>query len=189
MEANITEITTLAGVVAAEHAASVEAHQAVTEAEADLLARVVEAVKPALRAVSSRRRVTERTFWPDRVCTETVYTAGPLALRVYGSGPTEDYPRANRGSIEGTDLYLNPDGTWTEATYSGSWTRWQGESSSRDATDKALTVREVADAYGVDDIFAAIGEALSKAKGTRDKPTAKALERAERVRAVACLVK
>jgi hypothetical protein len=167
----------------------VGAHEAVTEAEAELLTRVVEAVKPALRAVSTRRRITERTFWPDRACPETVYTAGPAALRVHGSGPKEDYPRANRGSIEGTDLFLNPDGTWTETTYSGSWSRWQGEGSSWDAEAKVLTAHEVAKAYDVDDVIKAIGEALTKAKGTREKPTARALDRAAKVRAVAELVK
>ena len=189
MEANIEQITHLAATVATEHAASVAAHKTVTEAEAQLLERVVNACKPALRAVSTRRRITERTFWPDSVCTETVYTSGPSALRVHGSGANEDYPRANRGSIEGTDLYLNTDGTWTEATYSGSWSRWQGEGASWDATDKTLTAHEVAASYDVDDVIKAIGEALTKAEGTRSKATAKALDRAAKVRAVAELVK
>lgn len=189
MNTTIESIATLAATVAAEHTASVEAHASVTSAETALLERIVEAARPALRAVSTRRRTSERTFWPDSACSATKYTPGPLALRVAGDGPDEDHPRAILGTVEGCDLYLYPDGTFVEATYTGSWSRWRGEGSSWETTDRVLTTAEVAAEYNVDDIVTAISEALSRARGTREKPTARAIERAEKIRAVAALVK
>jgi hypothetical protein len=185
----VENIATLASTVAAEHAASVEAHAAVTEAEAVLLERVVEAARPALRAISTRLRTSERVWWPTSVETATECANGPIALRVVGNGAGYDHPRANAGKYEGTDLLLLPDGSWVERTYSGSWSRWQGSSSAWESEDTLLAVAEVARDYDAYAVIAAIGEALTKAKGTREKPSARALERAAKVRAVAELVR
>ena len=191
MDTNIEQITTLAGIVAAEHAASVEAHEAVTEAKAELLTRVVEAVKPALRAVS------------DRIVAESYETMGrngcnPVSRTEYHSERglmlVNDYDRTkdetgNRGDLGGSRLYLLTDGRFARVDREGSFSHWQGEADEWKSTLGARTARQVAEAYGVDDVVKAIGDALTKARGTREKPTANARQRAERVRAVACLVK
>jgi hypothetical protein len=186
---NIEQITVLASVVATEYTASTEAHAAAIEAEALLLERVVEAVRPALRAVSTKRRTSGRTWWPTNVETSTEYTAGSYGLRVCGDGPEYDYPRANAGKYEGCDLFLLPDGSWIEASYTGSWSRWQGAGDSWEATERTLTTAEVAAEYDVDAIIAAIADVLEKAKGSREKSTTRALERAEKIRAIAKLVR
>ena len=185
---DIESIATSAAVVAAEHEAAQAAQEAVIGAETSLLQKAVDAAKPALKAVSTRRRIAQRDFWVN-VGQHVEFTRGPLALRVHGDGAERDYPRGNSGGIEGEDLYLNPDGTWTKAVYGGSWSKWQGATSSWECTDTTLTTREVAEEYDVDAILTSLAEALTKAVGTREKSTKAALERADKLSAIARLAK
>jgi hypothetical protein len=185
---NIEQIAALASVVATEHTDSTKAHAAVTEAEALLLERVVDAARPALRAVSTKRRTSGRTWWPTNSETASEYTTGSAGLRVCGDGPEYDCPRANQGKYEGYDLFLLPDGSWIEASYTGSWSRWQGAGDSWEATERTLTTAEVAAEYDVDVVITAIADALEKAHGSREKRTARALERVAKLQAIAKLL-
>jgi len=192
-EAQIPDILTtlerLAPVVEAQHGALTEAIEEEATAEAALLARVVDLVRPALRALSSRLLASERVFWPDSVSTATEKSYHEeRGVILAGTGPERDYPRANDGAIEGTDLVLLADGTFARLDWSGSWTRWQGRTSEETSTLTRLSLADVVETWDVDEIAATLSERLeAQLAGRSGKTTASARERAERLRAVARL--
>lgn len=175
--------------VASEHQEAQEAHRQANEAEAELLARVVEMAKPALKALSTRPKVSSTTTWHN-VETHTEKTfAGWAGLRLAGDGADEDFPRDNSGSYEGCDLFLLPDGTWKELVYTGSWSRWQGAGSHWEAEERERSTAQVVAKYDVDDLVTELVAAIDKAKGTRAGSTKAALARAEKFRGLAVLLK
>ncbi len=124
--------------VLAEDAEALAARERETAAAAVLLERFVAMVKPAVRALGSRPRISQRIFWVD-CCQEEKVTRAPwrgVLLSPGSAGPEEDHPRANAGEYEGVELWLREDGTLIELTYSGSWSRWQGASSSWEAEER-----------------------------------------------------
>ena len=156
-------------------------------AEARVLAGVVEAVRPALRAMASRIATSERTSGlatdRQRECKTHHDTPG---LRVDGDGLEEDCPRDFTGSHEGSALYLLADGTFAVLTYSGSWSRWQGSTSWWEAEVVPVTVDEVpANGWSTDEIVARIAKALASHQGTRKAASARNVARAEKLGAVA----
>ena len=163
-------------------------------AEAAVLERVIEAIRPGLRALSGRiRTAVDRRHHADvnyhGGTTEEEYDPR-CGIRVAGSGPEEDCPRANAGSYEGCDLYLLSDGSFLELTYEGSWSRWQGSSWGWTSVATILSPREVMDEYALDPIVQTISAAVSKAATSegRAKRSAAAKERAEKLRALTTLL-
>ena len=187
---DIEGLAVKAAQVSSEYEASVDAIAARNRAEAELLDALIAKVKPALRALSSRIQADERVFWPDntRSASEKTWRA-ERGLCVAGDDLARyDYPRANRGSFEGTGLWLLTDGTFAKITYSGSWSRWQGEGMEWLSKLEPRAVVDVAAEYDVGRIVSAIAEALDKQLGTREKTVKTATERAEKVRALASLL-
>lgn len=194
-QVNLSELGTMAATVASQHAEYEAAVAAEEEADAALLTALVETVRPALRALSSRPLIASRTWWVDNISTDTETRRAEwrgLYMRAVSdspSGPAQDYPRANSGAFVGRDLFLREDGTWVRLTYAGSWSKWQGSSDEWEAEEQVLTALEVAQEYKVADIVesvrAALQAQLDGAKGSRTKA---ARERAARVAALAALV-
>lgn len=186
----LSTLERLAPVVEAQHGALVAAIDEETTAEAALLEKVVDLVRPALKALSSRLLASERVFWPDSVSTATEESYHEeRGVRLAGSGPERDHPRANDGAIEGTDLVLLEDGTFARVDWSGSWTRWQGRTSHEESELTRLSLADVVAGWDVDDIAGAlVGKLEGHVNGNAPKTTAAAKARAETLRAVVALL-
>lgn len=199
IENQVEQITGMAAMVAAEHQAHQEALAKSQAAGATLLEAVIKAALPALKAIGTR---PERAYQvtgsgePGKERSKTThYPHRCLALNCEqkNMGPNRDAPRDNQGEWEGQDFMLREDGVLIEMTYGGTWSRWQGSSWEWEARvikeypDAATAIK---DGWGdVDYYVERIAQALASAEGTRKEPTAKALAQAERMAAVAKLVK
>ena len=191
-EKMLQELTGKAGQVAQTAADSVTARAEQLDAEAELLSCVVERVRPAIGTLASRPVVASRTWWPERTCPTTDETRADwrgLCLTT-PLGPVEDHPRANEGGYGGEDLFLLPDGSWRELSYSGSWSRWQGASSSWEASPRDLSIRDVVREYRCQDLISRVAEALDRdLAGKREQAAKAARDRAEKLRALTRLLK
>lgn len=187
---DLTKLAATAQTVATEHEALTSAITDRQKAEASLLARVVEALTPALPALVSPIRTSERTYWPTSATTATVYdTHDARGIRVDGDGPEQDHPSANEGQYEGKALYLMESGTFAVLRYEGHWSRWQGATSEWEAEVVPLTVEEVpANGWDVDEVVKALAASLASHVGKRTKTTQKARERADKLAALARLL-
>jgi hypothetical protein len=188
---DITMIDNLSRKVAEQHSDLEAAVGEERAAEEELLGKLVDAVRPALKALSSRLKATERVWWPTSVETATEKSYHEeRGVRLAGSGPERDHPRANDGAVEGLDLVLLADGEFARLDWSGSWTRWQGRTSTEESALTRLSLREVVDEWDVDEIAARLHELLEQhLSGRATKTGAAARERAEKLRAVAALMK
>ena len=96
----------------------------------------------------------------------------------------------NTGVYEGTMLVLAQDGALHETTAGGSWSQWQGAWSTQERTIAPMTARQAMDSYDLDDCLTALAGKLQKqASGGTGKVTGAALERADRLKALARLSK
>ena len=190
MEQAVEKITNLSRSVAEQHATMEAAFDEERAAEEELLEKIVDASRPALRALSSRILASERVFWPDSVSTATERSFhDERGVRLDGNGPERDHPRANDGGIGGTDLVLLDDGTFVRLDWTGTWTRWQGRTSEETSTLTRITLRDVVETWDVDVIAATLSERLeAQATGRASKTTASARQRTEKLRAVAALL-
>ena len=190
MDDTVARIDTLARLVAEQHATMETAFDEERAAEEELLEKLVETVRPALKALSSRLKATETTFWPTSTETATEKTCHPeRGVILDGDGPFRDHPRANDGKIGGTDLALLDDGTFARLDWTGTWTRWQGRTSEETSTLTRITLRDVVETWDVDELAAALAERLeAQLAGRATKTTASARERAERLRSVTLLL-
>lgn len=190
-ETSIPEtLANLAANVAAQHDEMTAAVEEERAAEERLLGQLVEAVRPALRALSSRLLESERVWWPDNISTATEKSYHEeRGVRLAGSGPERDHPRANDGAIEGTDLVLLESGDFVRVDWSGSWTRWQGRTSHEESALTRLSLADVVAGWDVDDVSRALVERLeAQVNGRAPKTTAAAKDRAEKLRAVVALL-
>ena len=190
MEQAVEKITNLSRSVAEQHATMEAAFDEERAAEEELLEKLVDAVRPALRALSSRLKASETTSWPTSTETSTEKTYHPeRGVRLDGNGPERDHPRANDGSIGGTDLVLRDDGTFARLDWTGTWTRWQGRTSEETSTLTRIALRDVVETWDVDEIAATLSERLeAQVAGRATKTTAASKDRAEKLRAVAALL-
>lgn len=180
----------LARTVADQHGTLAEAIADERDAEAALLAQIVESVRPALRALSSRLKASERTFWPDNAAPATEKTYHPeRGVLVDGDGPTRDHPRANEGAIVGTDLALLDDGTFAVLDWSGTWSRWQGATSFMQSALTRVSLRDVVENYNAENIAMELRNHLEGQRGGKTPKTiAAAKARAEKLRSVSTLL-
>ena len=187
---NPRRLAELAPAVERQHAEMTSAFEEEQTAEVELLAQLVETVRPALRALSSRLKASEKVWWPDNVSTATEKTFHPeRGVLVAGSGPERDHPRANDGGIEGTDLALLEDGTFARLDWSGSWTRWQGRTSEETSTLTRISLLDVVETWDVDEIARVLVDRLeAQLSGKATKTTAAARDRAEKLRSVSTLL-
>lgn len=191
MDQTVARIDTLSRSVAEQHGTMQAAIDDERDAEKELLEKLVDTVRPALKALSSRLKSMETTFWPTSVEIATEKTYHPeRGVILDGNGPFRDHPRANDGRIGGTDLVLLDDGTFARLDWTGTWTRWQGRTSEETSTLTRLDLDAVVETWDVDEIAATLSERLeAQLAGRATKTTASARERAEKLRAVAALMK
>lgn len=186
----LSTLADLAPRVAAQHEEHQAALAALAAEEAALLDRVVGIVRPALRALSSRPLVGSRTCWHGASTSTSTHRADWRGVRLAGSdGPDEDHPRDNDGAYEGSDLYLRPDGTWTQLAYTGTWSRWQGATCEWEAEAVTLTVAQVVAEYEVADLVRALLAACERQlAGNATARTAAARQRAATLAALVALL-
>lgn len=192
METIATELATKADQVGTLSKTHGEAIDTQSEAEVALLTRLVEKLRPALPALTSRIKAESLTRWHDNAYTATTCRNwdGPDGVCVAGDGPVDDHPRDNAGRTTGWRLYLLENEGWLEVDYDGTWSRWQGASYGWKATCKVIDAARALEIAHIDDVLAALGKALdAHLKGNLAANTAKALARAEQLRAVLALIK
>jgi hypothetical protein len=191
LEATVTSLGPVVAQVVTEHTEYEGALAAQNEAEAALLTRIIETVKPALRALASGivktygdtsgqngcNPVSEREYFAERgVCLVNAYTS------------TKD-TTGNRGTWQGERLYLLSDGRLAEASRTGEWSCWQGEWDRYEATLKIVDAAYAVKDYELADIVESLTEKLNEQiKGQKTTRTKAARSRAERLAALATLV-
>lgn len=196
METELIEgLAPLAGHVAVVQNELTSAIAEETEAEALLLARVIEIVGPtALAAVATRPEIafticdhagdthdesTERATWRG-----VLLSCAPQAV-----GPERDCERGNAGTYSGSDLFLLPDGTFRELVYAGTWSKWQGSSWGWTSDERSLSLPEVAAEYQLEKLLGHLRARLeSVANGNAPARAKQARTRAARVQALLTLL-
>jgi len=198
----LESIDEVANRVAKEDGVFREAIQEENRAEVELLSAVIEKVRPALPALANRIRCSCRCWWVGSVRTENEehhFAWRGLYLRDDKPGPCRENPTSdqNRGSYEGLDVFLvcsdkdNPDnvGRFALVEYEGHWSRWQGESDEWEATVEIVSAEQVLEHLKLERIIEVLNKALtSQLEGAKTKRSKQAIERAERVRALARLL-
>ena len=187
---NPAALAELASHVSEQHTIMTSAFEEERDAEAALLGQIVDAVRPALKALSNRLKASERVWWPTSVETASEKTYHPeRGVLIDGEGPERDHPRANDGAVSGQDLVLLDDGTFAVLDWSGNWTRWQGRTSAEESTLTRITLREVVETYNAEDIAINLGDRLeAQVNGKAPKTIAAAKARAEKLRSVSTLL-
>lgn len=188
----LNEIKNLAPQAAQLRAALDTAADEERTAETALLERIVELVRPALKALATRPVIEER-HTGHATMTARHHTVRAdfrgVCLSDDNPGPLEDNGRDNTGAYCGSDLFLLDDGTFAELEYEGTWSRWQGSTSEWTATVKRLTPKEVAAEYDLDQIIPRLHKHLvAYVTGNASKRAAAMHERAERLAAIAKLL-
>jgi hypothetical protein len=186
----LAKLSAMAEKVNAQSTAYREAITAEQAADAELLALVVERVKPALRALSSQ------------IVSRDHHTGGanglnPVLVREYheargvklaGGFEEVSEERGNTGTYEGEALYLLTNGIFARNVYSGEWSRWQGAWCRLDAELEPLTLDIVARRYEVPELLEELATKLGEQlKGSAPARTKAALERAAKIGAIAKL--
>lgn len=191
LETLVTTLAPIAAQVATEDAAHVEAIAAENAAEAALLGKLVETVKPALRALASRIYRTWRTTAGRNGCNpveEKDHFDERGVCLVDAFSRSKDCT-GNRGTYGGSRLYLLTDGRLAEVDREGTWSQWQGEWDSEECT---LTIVDAATAqrhYKLADIIEGLNTKLAEQlKGEKAKRTKAAQARASKLAAVASLM-
>jgi len=195
----INDLSEKAAAVAAQHE---DLAAAVTEergARAAVLQVALDAVRPALRALASRIKVSSRQSHLgdvnyDQVETGTHLPERGVHLDTDAVGPGRCDARANSGAFDGSDVFLLTDGRIAWLKYSGGWSRWQGSTTTWEAAVEYSTAEEAArdlvkydrDGDALKALHAALDAQLS---GNATARSAAARERAEKLRAIATLVK
>lgn len=191
METSLEELGARAEQVAADYAKRQTAHEEQLAAEAALLTAVIERVRPALRALGERPIVHRRST-ADRVDdVEERHALRMVCLTDDRFRPERlGAPQNSRGKYGKCDLGLAEDGSLYELTYSGHWSAWQGEADEWTAEVALVSPKQVAADYKVESLAAQISELLDKQlAGKSAQTTQAALDRAEKMRAIAALAK
>ena len=195
MEPNevLSKIGALAPKVAQEHEEFTQAVAAEQSAKVALLEHVIEAAKPALRALASKITKSYRHWWIDNArgdSEDTFYADRGFCLTDDRQGPISKNTTSFTGVYNGTDVILRVDGSLAEVEYNGEWSNWQGAASSWDSEMHATTAWDlVADDYDVEKLIDRLVTALEKQTGTREKVTKTAIDRAEKLRSIVRLAK
>jgi hypothetical protein len=195
IEASLAKVAARVPAIIADAAAAEAAMNEVVAAEAALLDRLVELVRPALRALGTRPLIANAFSGGKDNCNpwdeETRAEWRGVCAFDCKPGPTRDKRGDDStGIYASSDLFLAADGTWRHLAYSGTWSIWAGAVSGWTATETVMTSAEVARGYGskdVDAIIATICHAVTNA-GSREKVTAKAKARAEKLNAIVALL-
>jgi hypothetical protein len=167
-------------------------------AEAELLTRVIDLARPALKAIGTRPVIRYHIAhhadvnYNGGARTEERYTHRCVPLSASEFGPEEDCPRANEGTYGGKDLALREDGALVQIEYSGDWSRWQGSSWGYEAeiTEYDSAADALADGWtDVDEYIEQLSKRLEAAVGKRKGRVEADRARAEKLAAIRSLLK
>lgn len=192
--------------VVAEHQEAKTARMEKQEAEAALLARIIEMAKPALMAIGTRPVIRYEVAHHEDVnyCggdrTEERTKERYVPLSDTDFEPGVDHPRANEGRYQGRTLAVRAnDGQLVCFTFSGDWSRWQGSCWGYEAeiTEYESAQEALADGWherksvyttGPRLFIQNLTEQLTNAVGKRQKSTEADRKRAEKLGAVTQLI-
>jgi hypothetical protein len=190
----VQQITSLAPVVAAAHDECMKTRNEEEAAEAALLAKVLEIVKPSLRAVSKRVVSVSYESGGRDGChpVSRVEYHDVQGVMVYNAYSTEEDGSGNRGTYVGTRLYVSRDAQLFEVERAGSWSHWQGEASEWTSTVTPVTCLGAARDYGINVILDRLAATLSERVDESLKEVAQRTQhmraRAERIRVILALM-
>jgi hypothetical protein len=187
----LATLATTAATVAKDHEAFTTALATQSQAEAALLGRIIETVKPALRALASRIFRTWRTTSGRNGCNpvEEKDYFDERGVCLVDAFEREKDDTGNRGTYGGSRLYLLDDGRLAEVDRTGSWSQWQGEWNTEECTLEIVDVATAQRHYHLADIIEALNTKLEEqAKGSKTKRTKAATERASKLAALTTLV-
>jgi hypothetical protein len=189
--AKLKELRATAEAVGAQTAALDVAGLDASMASAELLAAVLDALRPALRAICSPVAVYSTTTGAGT----TTEPSGWRGLYLAGDGPQivgrhQLDDGAVRGRYGGERLMLRDDGQLVVLRYEGPWSNVYRETSSWTATAAVVDAGAAAGRYDVPGILDALAQALAaQARGGAPARAAKLREKAERLQALVILVR
>jgi hypothetical protein len=194
---DLSRLADIAATVATEAAQADQARAELWTAQAELLGRVIDLARPALRAIGTRTKIAVSVAhhadvnFNGGVDTIEWLSSRALCLSNEKPGPREDTPRANTGTYHGRDLFLVENGTLIGLHYSGTWSRWEGSSWGWSA--ELVYYEELLDIFldkwsDVEEYVSTIAAALEKAAGSRQGATKAARERTAQLQAVVALL-
>ncbi len=190
---DLQRMSEMAVTIGAEHDDYEAAIAEDRDARMKLLAEVVEAVRPALRALGSRlkvREVAEASNENAMVVLHKEHAIGPLSRGLLLSegppGPSKMPPRALAGAYSGIEQYLTEAGEFASLAYEGRFSEagYSWEAKLRVEHPSAI----VADG-GLERAICAIGSALQRQLGARLDRTREFSRLALRVEALTTLLK
>ena len=187
----LTTLATTAATVATEHQEYQAALATQTEAEAALLGRIIETVKPALRALACQIKRYDFSTSGNNGCNPVrrYDTFDEVGVMLVDDFDRDKDATGNEGTYGGSRLYLLSDGRLAEVDREGTWSCWQGAADTYTATLKTVDAAYAVRTYHLTDMIESINTKLAEQlKGEKAKRTKAANARATKLAAVASLV-
>jgi hypothetical protein len=188
-ESKLKQLRSTAAAVGKQAAALDVAGTDASLAKGELLAAVIDAIKPALRAICSKVAIGS-TITDAGTTTEPASWRG---LYLAGDGPClvdrKTSPDGIRGRWGGDRLMLRADGHLVTLRYQGPWTNVRGEVSKWTAEAIPTDAVSATGRWNLDVMIGSISNAvMAQANGASPRRAAQLRESAERIRALVVLV-
>jgi hypothetical protein len=187
----LTTLATTAATVATQHQEYKAALATQNEAEAALLTKIIDTVKPALRALACQIKSYDFSTSGNNGCNPVhrYDTFDEVGVMLVDDFDREKDATGNEGTYGGSRLYLLSDGRLAEVDREGTWSCWQGAADTYTATLKTVDAAYAVRTYHLTDMIEAINTKLAEQiKGSKAKRTKAATERASKLAALTTLV-
>lgn len=191
IEDSLKQIAELAPVVSANHEALETARAQERAALASLLEKALNLVRPAIRALSSRIKMSSYTSSVNGGGYVERSTWYPDLKGIHVAGEYEEVPdeTGNSGHYKGTKLWLST-ADWVETECAGTWSKWQGAPNEWKADLNSRSTIEVVRNWDVPAILRELADSLQRdVKGNRVKSAEAAMARAKKAEAIVQLLK
>ena len=174
--------------VARERSAYDGAWEEARRARVELLAAIVDAVRPALPALGSGLALRWSSHGVDAASAKAPFRAVLVGQMQKGPSLPCRFALASdsrRGRYGGTALYLTDEGVFVDLEYDGAWSDVPGEVSKWEAKWCPMTADDVVAEYDVADVLDRLTTALvQQAHGATPMRTANLLTRAKQLQAL-----
>ena len=187
----LATLATTAATVATEHQEYQAALATQNEAEAALLTKIIDTVKPALRALACQIKKYDFSTSGNNGCNPVrrYDTFDEVGVMLVDDFSRDKDATGNEGTYGGSRLYLLSDGRLAEVDREGTWSCWQGAADTYTATLKTVDAAYAVRTYHLTDMIEAINTKLAEQiKGSKAKRTKAATERASKLAALTTLV-
>jgi hypothetical protein len=199
LEADLSKLAAAISTVVAANVEADQAHADKLAAQVALVARILEMVRPAVRALGSRPRLADTYIVEGGRITDQIaaWRGVILSCSPQQVGPRKNAParkdgafEPGTGSYEGADVFLRDDGALVVLFYEGSWNMRQGTRCEWRSTTREITVEEFCRDWMAADPAKLVAQllALADAAGDRTKAIVKARARMDKFRAVLALL-